>query len=434
MSHAQQRIFNFYGDGEDFGNLNVQAATDIGGARGNGDAVAASDVEPWRLNAARESAWGGVGRRHRRRVPPGQRWRWALWSVLLPSRGTRVWPTLPGFLLGAVVLGLGAAAYNTSSNILFITLSLLISCLLLGGLLLWLNFRGLAWRLRLPPALRAGAEQSATVELRNDRRVLPAYALWFDLSAGGAATERASVPAEARVMLRGRLDPGAQSSVEWRLRPARRGVLRVELESAGSVFPFGFLAAAIGVGLGREAVVWPATVDYQRFGGAAAWRPRPGARRANSGPRSDDLRAVRRYAPGDPPRRVHWKATARTRRLMVREFAAEREDGVVLWLQTGAETWPRVEQFELACGLAATLAEDLFRLGQLRAVAINGEPPAPTRAARDVEAFLDRLALVARTEEPGPGALRAGGGVMTLAPDGVRGVIAYVDGTKTATA
>ncbi len=398
----------------------------------------------------RAPEWRGTGWRHRRRAPPGRRWRYALWSVLLPSRGTRVWPTLPGFLLGAVVLGLAGAAYNTASNILFITLSLLLSCLLLGGLLLWLNFSRLAWRLRLPPALRAGAEQAATVEIRNDRRVLPAYALWFELSAAPAGQAAAPAPlptarqllsgkgwrtdAPERVTLRGRIDPGENSGVEWRLRPARRGVLRVELESAGSVFPFGFLSAAVGIGLEREALVWPATVDYRRFGAASAWRPQPGARRASTGPRSDDLRAVRRYAPGDPPRRVHWKATARTGRLMVREFASEREDGLQLWLQTGEETWPREEQFELLCGLAATLAEELFRLGRLRSVAINGAAPAPVRAARDVEAFLDQLAVVARTAGPDAGAGRAGHGVMTFAPDGARGVIAYVDGTKAAAA
>jgi uncharacterized protein (DUF58 family) len=406
----------------------------------------------WRPDATREgaSAWHGTGWRHRRRAPTGRRWRHALWSVLLPSRGTRVWPTLPGFLLGAVVLGLGAAAYNTANNILFITLSLLLSCLLLGGLLLWLNFRRLAWRLRLPPALRAGTEQVATVEIRNDRHVLPAYALWFELSAApaGQAAPPAPLPrarellsgrswradAPERVALRGRLDPGEQAGAEWRLRPARRGVLRVALESAGSVFPFGFLTAAVGIGLEREAPVWPATVDYRQLGGAAAWRPRPGARRANNGPRSDDLRAVRRYAPGDPPRRVHWKATARTRRLMVREFAAEREDGVVLWLQTSAERWPREEQFELLCGLAGTLAEDLFQLGRLRALVVNAAPPARVRGARDVEAFLDQLAVVTRTDEPDTGASQAGRGIMTFAPDGARGVIAYVDGTKAASA
>ena len=131
-----------------------------------------------------------------------------------------------------------------------------------------------------------------------------------------------------------------------------------------------------------------------RRGGAAGWRPQAGEQRAPHGPRGGDLRAVRRYVPGDPPRVVHWKASARARRLLVRDFAAEREEGLLLWLQTSAARWPRAEQFELLCSLAATLAEDLFRTGRLRAMALDGEPVTAARRTEDVEAFLNRLAVI----------------------------------------
>ena len=402
--------------------------------------------------------WRGFGWRYRRRAPAGQRWRWVLWSLLLPSRGPRVWPTLSGLMLGALVAGIGLVAYNTANNILFITLSLLMACLLLNVLLQWFNFRGMAWRMRVTPAWRVGVEHTVLVAVRNSKRTLPTYALWFDL-AGTSLTgpapattptriptprelffdrPRGKEPAQpaGRVTMKGRLDPGEQTEVEWRLRPAHRGLMRVELETVGSVFPFGFLQVTLPVGLSQTARVWPAATDYRMLMPVPSRQPQQGERRARNGPRGGDLRALRRYAPGDPQRHVHWKASARLQRLMVREFSAEQDNGIMLWLQTPAEVWSRAGQFELLCSFAATLAEDYYRACRLRSVGFNAEAAMPVRHGRDLEVFLDRVAEVAPVPIEAAGGTAGGGrrGLLTFAPDGARGVLAYVDGIKTAAA
>ena len=85
-----------------------------------------SGTEPPASGDRREaSEWSGPGARG-----PRRRFRWSLvlWSIIHPQRGHRILPTVPGVVLIALCLGLGTAAYNTSSNILFITLSLLLSC------------------------------------------------------------------------------------------------------------------------------------------------------------------------------------------------------------------------------------------------------------------------------------------------------------------
>ncbi|MES1168332.1 MAG: DUF58 domain-containing protein, partial [Oleiharenicola lentus] len=86
---------------------------------------------------------------------------------------------------------------------------------------------------------------------------------------------------------------------------------------------------------------------------------------------------------------------------------------------------------------AGTLAEDLFASGRLRAVVMNGGTPLETRRLRDIEAFLDDLARLQPLGEDGR--FTATGplpdhNLITFAPDGARGVAAYVDGRKTASA
>jgi uncharacterized protein (DUF58 family) len=210
----------------------------------------------------------------------------------------------------------------------------------------------------------------------------------------------------------------------------------VELASVGSLFPFGFLRKDIGTDVAVETVVWPAPVDYRRHEVLTSRRTAGGERtvRAGSG---GDLRALRRYAAGDSHRLIHWKASARTRTLLVRQFAAESAESYAIWLRTDAELWPRPEQFELLVGFAATLAEDLFRGGRLREFALDAEPPRAVRRVHDLERVLDRLAEARPREEvpaSGTTAPTAGQNVLTFAPDGTRGVIATLDGQVAASA
>ncbi|MGA3007468.1 MAG: DUF58 domain-containing protein [Opitutaceae bacterium] len=399
------------------------------------------------------------------------KWSTLLWALVFPARTERIALTLPGVMLIALAMGIGSAAYNTANNILFIALSLMLSGLILSGLLSGLNFSGMRWRLKTAPALRAGQEATVALELRNTKIFLPTYGLWFDLKAvalpaadsahrpdsgpasPGRGRARPSVEkrsvreilaaadqteAQAKLYLRDRLDADEGVSLEWVFRPARRGALRLELAGVGSLFPFGFLKKTLGSDVRSEVLVWPAPVEYRSWGGALAKQPQGGERRTRAGG-GTDLLALRHYEPGDSHRLIHWKASARLGKLVVRQFAEEDAEGFALWLQTPAEVWTRAEPFERLVSFAATLAEDLFRAGKLWWAVVNDEPPLAVRRASDLEEFLDQLAVVARIDQGTPGAdggriLPVKRNLITFAPDGARGVAAYVDGEKTAAA
>ena len=357
--------------------------------------------------------WSGPGATGRR--PRPFRWSTLLWKLVFPPKRHRISPTVPGLFLMATAMGIGTAAYNTASNILFITLSLLLACLLLSGLLSWFNFSGVCWRVRPAGPWRAGHEALVTVEVENRKGWLPTYSLWFELAAQSrrvpaptgpekdlrvreifAAAER--LVTRGRVYLRERVEPGGDAQAEWLVKPQQRGEAVVTLEAVGSLFPFGFLKKNIGVALKQTVLVWPAQVAYEWGGAAAARTGAQGQRTARAG-QGDDLLALRKYAQGDSHRLIHWKASARLGQLMIRQFAAESHDGYVLRLDTSDKVWTRPEQFELLCSLAGTMAEDLFAAGRLRGVCLNGGPLLDTRRQRDVEAFLDELARL----EPGQG-------------------------------
>ena len=71
--------------------------------------------------------------------------------------------------------------------------------------------------------------------------------------------------------------------------------------------------------------------------------------------------ALRDYVPGDDRRHVHWRTTARTGKLMVRQFEETRRSHVVVELNNLAEHYATDEEFELAVSSAASLSAQTFR-------------------------------------------------------------------------
>jgi uncharacterized protein (DUF58 family) len=378
--------------------------------------------------------------------------------MVWPERTERTQPTISGMVLIGLSLGIGTAAYNSASNILFIALSLLLACLILSGVLAWLNLRKLEWRLEVQPLLRAGQEAGVGLQLRNGKKFLPTYALWFEFAANPVSRRAPGRPEstitgkgidvwatlkkeeearqEGTVHLRTRLDPGCETRLDWAFTPARRGLLKIELRGVGSLFPFGFLRKLTGTDLETVVPVWPAPVEYRRFAGAGPRRPSGDLQQAKAG-NEGDMIALRRYEHGDSHRLIHWKASARTRRLLIRQFSAQSMEASSIWVRTDAETWPRPEQFELLMSFAATLAQDLFKAGRLQAASVDAQPMVAMRRVADLESFLDRLAEAQPTPaaKGGGTAARAGrlsANLLTFEPEGTRGVAAFTNGAKTA--
>jgi len=123
----------------------------------------------------------------------------------------------------------------------------------------------------------------------------------------------------------------------------------------------------------------------------------------------DEFRSVREYHPGDNPRRIHWKASARLGKLCVRETERERSAPVVILLDARiplstpkSERPATREALELAISFVAETCRVALRQGN--AVHLVMSCPKPTVAEirpgqDDIRGVLEALARLEPCED-----------------------------------
>jgi len=114
----------------------------------------------------------------------------------------------------------------------------------------------------------------------------------------------------------------------------------------------------------------------------------------NAKPGTVTFSSLREYVPGDDPRQIHWRSTARTGTLMVRQHVDTTEPTTTIVLDTRARALD-ADAFEDAVEFAASLAQAVQDAGRPIAMHIVGEDRADVLAA-GATGPLDRLAMAQR--------------------------------------
>lgn len=125
---------------------------------------------------------------------------------------------------------------------------------------------------------------------------------------------------------------------------------------------------------------------------------------------SEDIsfHAVREYAPGDAQRHIHWKSTAKTNTLMVRQFEETRRSTISLVLDLFEGSYASEEEFEMAVSVIGSLGVRALRDGRDVQAVTGGEVPefarATVRSLRQLKvtsprALLDGLAGVSSAHD-----------------------------------
>jgi len=299
------------------------------------------------------------------------------WSRLRAWR--RISFTRSGTALTVAAVAVGLAAINTGNNLLHLLLGAMLGLLLLSGWLSERAIRKVTVERRFPHGLSAGEEGRLAYRVHNGKRRLPSLTLEIDDEGLPGTAFAAWVP------------PGGTVDVSAPTRFDRRGVVRLSTVSISTTFPFGLFRKASDLTLPGELVVWPRT-DHALSVPSVPGRAQLESQRwrGPAGPRGE-YRGLRQYRPGDDPRDIHWRTSARRGTPVIREYDRDASHTVWICLDLGAEPGEAAEEtLEAAASLAARTMEE----GRRFALVAGERLLRPGMGPGHLDSVLDALARV----------------------------------------
>ena len=366
----------------------------MAGHEGQGVGARGRRITPPPAGTARDASFA---RRMSRRTPSARPFGVTAWargrpsppSVHAPQPSSKppwlprtIWPTRGGWWFIGATLAIGLAAINTGNNLLYLIVAMLLSFMAVSGALSEQTMRRVDLHREGPARVFAGAPAPFTLWLRNRKRRLPSYALHLseDRPSGG--------PALRQFFLK--LGPQEREAWRYSLTFPRRGWHHLPGLRLYTRFPFGLFAKVSRPLLPQPVLVFPALHPLAPDEIPAALHP--GWRDRDRHGHGASLRNLRPYHPGDDPRRLHWKTSAKAGDLMVKELEDEERPRVSLLVEDPAPgTSPDLIERNLS--FAASLAALASRRGaEVQLVTAEGTT-AFGQGSAHLDRILERLAL-----------------------------------------
>lgn len=316
--------------------------------------------------------------------------------------------TTGGVVFVVILVIVAFAAWNTGNNLLFMVFSIMSSTLFVSWAAARSSLRDLTVSAHFPDHIFAGEPAEAIITLRNAKRLLPSFSILVEAS-GPSDNRKGSGNRKQRIRFMRRAlgyfiyiphRAAAEQSVE-QLFP-KRGHMLVNGFELSTRFPFGFFRHRRRLSARDvEIIVYPKpepVADELHL--LPLYTGQTPSLRRGAG---HDLLMLRDYQPRDELRHIDWKATARARRLTVREFTAEDERCITIVLDTQfTEDIDRENfriRFESGVVSAASLVKHFIDERAEVCLVLGDQRGTVGAGLEHLYACLRRLALVAPSEQ-----------------------------------
>ena len=257
--------------------------------------------------------------------------------------------TNAGWIFCTLVFLVATASLNTGNNLMYMVLAVLLATLIVSGLASRLSLSDVSVTLRFPDHIFAGEPTQLEVTLANQKRWLPSFSLAIATTDRRKSkrrwrrqpvVEEKRQPGNVASRMLGDLAyftmvPGnAHAHTRLNRQFDQRGLYPVRGFTVSTRFPFGFVERRRYIEASGEIVVYPSPQPLDDF-----YHLLPitqGQMESQFKGSGSDLYAIRQYLRSDHPRYVDWKATAKTARLMVREFTRDDDWRITIALDAEA--------------------------------------------------------------------------------------------------
>ena len=227
--------------------------------------------------------------------------------------------TREGRIIVVLSVGVGFAAINTGNNLLYLLLGWLLSFIIASGILSEMTLKKLVVSRRPPPRVFAGEPFLMEVVIANQKPNRASFSIEVEDLAG-------TTPIDKRCYFL-KIPAGKSQRTSYRHTYARRGLYTLSGYRIATKFPFALFRKSRDVDAPLDVLVYPARVSVPRPPPRTTSR---GEATANRLGRRGEFFGLRERRSGDDRRDIHWRSSARTGRLLVREYEDELAQRVVI--------------------------------------------------------------------------------------------------------
>jgi len=257
--------------------------------------------------------------------------------------------------LGFIVLlfGVGLGAINTGNNLLYLVLAMCCSFIAVSGVLSELSFKKLSVEANGPAHIYCNETGTLDFKITNNKVWAPSFSIRILLPSDG----RCSLEQPPYFFF---IPTGVTLEKSALFSGNKRGPLQITSCRLATSFPFGFYYKTKTIPLSIDMVIFPALHPVQL-------PPKNESRQEGEGKlqtRGEELYTVREFRPGDSLSSVHWKSSAKTGNLRVKEFQSTNEQSYTVFLNVKEPGSNKtVEVLEERVSKAASLIYHLIERG-----------------------------------------------------------------------
>ena len=274
------------------------------------------------------------------------------------------------FLAGMLLIGL--VAVNADVNLLVVILGLGFGALVVSAFFNWVSLRGIDVERVAPEVVVAGQPFVVRLSVTNRKRWGRSRGLHI---VDALSRESPMAPPEAYIRV---LRPRETRTIEIPAVCPVRGRIQFGTIAVGTRFPFGLFTKYLLIHRPDEVVVFPRlgrlNADLQNAIRTLDEGHLEGTASQQAG--DDEFYGIREFREGDNPRRIHWRRSARTGQLMIREMARSRATQIwcVVDTRVAQDDAAAAARLEAAISCAATTICHGLDRGARIGLICNGEP------------------------------------------------------------
>ena len=256
-------------------------------------------------------------------------------------------PTREGkrFFLATLLIAL--AAFNTGNNLIYLILSMMLSIFLLSIVILKINMRKLALKVSQDNPVYANTSSSISMVMANGKSIDSHSVRVTSSGAFAAEIYLPLVPARS----------GITNTAQVLFR--KRGIYKYRDFFIESEYPFVFFRERILSSVEGEIIVYPEIKEIDLF--MPRFLKEVDSQALSKIGAGEEFAMVREFRYGDDSRKIHWKASAKTEKLLVTEYSAADVKKLTLILDN--LIFRDAELFEKAVSFSASLSSHFLMQG-----------------------------------------------------------------------